>query len=211
MKNYTNVFLTIYKKRNDLGQDGEGVRLVEKYYTDFVRAGAKLSPKEKERLKAINSEIAVLQTTFSQNVLKEVNALAVVVDSKEELDGLTEAAIEAAANEAISRELEGKYLLTLKNTSGQPPLSSLTNRDLRERIHKTSLSRGSRGGEFDNRKILSKVLKLRAERASLMGYDNHAAYRLEVQTALKPIAVNERLSSLAPKAVVNDEKKKRQI
>mgnify|MGYP001342378925 CR=1 FL=1 len=198
--------LTIYKKRNDLGQDGEGVRLMEKYYTDFVRAGAKLSPKEKERLKAINSEIAVLQTTFSQNVLKEVNALAVVVDSKEELDGLTEAAIEAAANEAISRELEGKYLLTLKNTSGQPPLSSLTNRDLRERIHKTSLSRGSRGGEFDNRKILSKVLKLRAERASLMGYDNHAAYRLEVQTALKPIAVNERLSSLAPKAVVNAKK-----
>ena len=197
---------TIYENRNNLELDSESLRLVEKYYRDFVRAGANLSVEEKEQLKAINSEIAVLKTQFSQNVLKEVNALAVVVHTKAELDGLSEVAIEAAANEAKSRELEGKFVLTLKNTSGQPPLSSLKNRKLRKRIHKTSLSRGSRGGEFDNREVLSKVLKLRAERASLMGYDNHAAYRLEVQTALTPAAVNERLSSLAPKAVANARK-----
>jgi len=197
---------SLHENRNDLGLDAEGIRLVEKYYTDFVRAGAKLSSEEKERLKTINGEIAVLQTQFSQNVLKEVNALAVVVDTKAELDGLSESAIDAAAEEAEKRELSGKYVLALKNTSGQPPMSSLTNRPLRERIHKTSLSRGSRGGEFDNRENLTKVLKLRAERAQLMGYANHAAYRLESQTALTPAAVNERLSSLAPKALTNAKK-----
>ena len=197
---------SLHENRKNLGLDAEGTRLIEKYYTDFVRAGAKLSSKEKERLKTINGEIAVLQTQFSQNVLKEVNALAVVVDTKAELDGLSESAIDAAAEEAEKRELSGKYVLALKNTSGQPPMSSLTNRALRKRIHKTSLSRGSRGGEFDNRENLTKVLKLRAERAQLMGYANHAAYRLESQTALTPAAVNERLSSLAPKALTNAKK-----
>jgi peptidyl-dipeptidase Dcp len=189
-----------------LGLDAESKRLVEKYYTDFIRSGANLSNEEKESLKKINGEMAVLQTTFSQNVLKEVNALAVVVDSKNELDGLSDTAIEAAANEAKSRELDGKYVLTLRNTSGQPPIASLTNRALRERIHKTSLSRGSQGGDYDNRDVLANIIKLRAERAKLMGYDNHAAYSLENQTAQTPKAVNERLSSLAPKAVSNANK-----
>lgn len=197
---------TIYEQRDQLGLDTESKRLVEKYYTDFIRSGANLSSEEKESLKKINGEMAVLQTTFSQNVLKEVNALAVVVDSKDELDGLSDAAIEAAANEAKSRELDGKYVLTLRNTSSQPPMASLTNRALRERILKTSLSRGNRGGDFDNRDILANVIKLRAERAQLMGYDNHAAYSLENQTAQTPKAVNERLSSLAPKAVANANK-----
>ena len=197
---------TIYEQRDQLGLDAESKRLVEKYYTDFIRSGANLSNEKKESLKKINGEMAVLQTTFSQNVLKEVNALAVVVDSKDELDGLSDAAIEAAASEAKSRELDGKYVLTLRNTSRQPPMASLTNRALRERIHKTSLSRGSRGGDFDNRNILANVIKLRAERAQLMGYDNHAAYSLENQTAQTPKAVNERLSSLAPKAVANANK-----
>jgi peptidyl-dipeptidase Dcp len=195
--------MVLHEKRNDLDLDAESLRLVEKYYTDFVRAGAKLSTEEKERLKSINSEMAVLQTTFSQNVLKEVNALAVVVNSIEELDGLSNAAIEAAANEGKSRELEGKYVITLRNTSGQPPMSSLTNRALRERIHKTSLSRGSRGGDFDNRETLAKVIKLRAERSQLMGYANHAAYSLENQTAQTTDAVNKRLSGLAPAAMAN--------
>ena len=192
--------------RANLGLDEESMRLIQKYYTDFVRSGAKLSPEEKEKLKSINGEIAVLQTNFSQNILKEVNALAVVVDSRNELDGLTDSAIEAAANEAKVRGLDGKYVIALKNTSGQPSMSSLTNRGLREKIHKTSLSRGSRGGKFDNRENLSKVIKLRAQRAELMGYSNHAAYRLESQTAQTPEAVNERLSSLAPKALSNAKK-----
>ena len=194
---------TLYDNRMDLGLDNESVRVIEKYHTSFIRAGAKLNAEQKERLKAINSEIAVLQTNFSQNVLKEVNALAIVVDSKEKLEGLSESAIESASNEAKSRGMEGKYVIALKNTSGQPSLSSLKNRELRERIHTTSLSRGSRGGEFDNRDILTNVLRLRAEKAKLLGYENHAAYTLEVQTAQTPQAVNKRLRSLAPKSLAN--------
>lgn len=197
---------TLYDQRDDLDLDPESYRLVERYYRDFVRAGARLDDAEKERLKAINAEMASLQTTFTQNVLKEVNDLAVVVDTREELAGLSDDAIAAAAEEAKARDLEGKYVLALRNTSGQPYLASLENRDLRERIHKASLSRGSRGGEFDNRAIIAQVAQLRAERAQLLGYPNHAAYSLEVQTAGTPEAVNKRLASLTPPAVANAER-----
>ena len=196
----------IYNERGSFNLDDESILLVEKYYRDFVRSGSNLSTEQKERLKTINSEISVLQTNFSQNVLKEVNALAVIIDSKKDLDGLSDGAIQSAANEAKSRGLEGKYVIALKNTSGQPSLSSLTNRSVREKIHKASLSRGSRGGDFDNREILVKVIKLRAEKARLMGYDNHAAYTLETQTAQNPQNVNDRLNSLSPKAVANAKK-----
>ena len=148
----------IYIERESFNLDDESILLVEKYYRDFVRSGSNLSTEQKERLKTINSEISVLQTNFSQNVLKEVNALAVIIDSKKDLDGLSDGAIQSAANEAKSRGLEGKYVIALKNTSGQPSLSSLTNRSVREKIHKASLSRGSRGGDFDNREILVKVI-----------------------------------------------------
>ena len=196
----------IYNERESFNLDDESILLVEKYYRDFVRSGSNLSTEQKERLKTINSEISVLQTNFSQNVLKEVNALAVIIDSKKDLNGLSDGAIQSAANEAKSRGLEGKYVIALKNTSGQPSLSSLTNRSVREKIHKASLSRGSRGGDFDNREILVKVIKLRAEKARLMGYDNHAAYTLETQTAQNPQNVNDRLNSLSPKAVANAKK-----
>ena len=196
----------IYNERGSLNLDDESILLVEKYYRDFVRSGSNLSTEQKERLKTINSEISVLQTNFSQNVLKEVNALAVIIDNKKDLDGLSDGAIQSAANEAKSRGLEGKYVIALKNTSGQPSLSSLTNRSVREKIHKASLSRGSRGGDFDNREILVKVIKLRAEKARLMGYENHAAYTLETQTAQNPQNVNDRLNSLSPKAVLNAKK-----
>ena len=194
---------TLYDQKTSLGLDAEAVRLVEETYKDFTRAGANLSADDKERLKAINAELATQQTTFSQNVLKEVNNLAVVVDSREELTGLSETMIEAAAKEAESRDLAGKYVITLQNTSGQPPLSSLENRALRERIHKVSLSRGSRGGEFDNRETFTKVIQLRAKRARLLGYENHATYILENQTAQTTDAVNKRLADLAPASVRN--------
>ena len=158
---------TLYEQRKGLDIDAESLRLIERYYSDFIRAGAQLSDTDKERLKTLNAELAKLQTTFSQNVLKEVNDLAIVVDTVEELVGLSDDAIAAAAEEAKARDLEGKYVLALRNTSGQPPLSSLQNRALRERIHKISLSRGSRGGEFDNSAVVTKVVKLRAERAQL--------------------------------------------
>ena len=196
----------VYEMRDQLDIDEESTRLIEKYHTNFIRAGAQLSDSDKNRMKEINAELAELQTKFSQNVLKEVNDLAVVIDTREELAGLSDAAIEKAAQEANDRDLDGKFVITLRNTSIQPVLAQLENRDVRKRIHEASLSRGSRGGEFDNRAILTQVVKLRAERANLLGYPTHAAYSLETQTAKTPEAVNQRLATLAPAAVRNARK-----
>ena len=194
---------TLYDERDGLDLDAEARRLVEEYYTDFVRAGAQVSAAEKERLKAINAELATLGTAFSQNVLGEVNAAAVSVDTQEELAGLSKNEIAAAAEAAVARDLEGKYVFALLNTSGQPALSSLENRALRERIMAASQARGRQGGEFDNRDIVTRMARLRAERAQMLGYPNHAAYILEQQTAQTVDAVNERLASLTPPAVAN--------
>lgn len=197
---------TLYNQRDSLGLDPQGVRLVERYHTNLVRAGAKLSEADKTRLKQINGELAKLGTQFSQNVLKEVNDSAVVVDDKTQLDGLTDEQIQIAADAAKERKLDGKYVITLLNTTGQPPNSQLTNRALRERIHKASVARNSRGNEFDNTGIVSQVLKLRAERANMLGYPTYAAYVLADETAKTPEAVNKMLAQLAPPAVANAKK-----
>jgi peptidyl-dipeptidase Dcp len=194
---------SLFDQRDSMELDPESYRLIGEYFADFVRAGARLSAEDKETLKALNGEMAGLQTSFSQNVLSEVNASAIVVDTAEELAGLSEGAVAAAAVAATERDLEGKYVIALLNTSGQPALSSLEDRALRERIYKTSLARGSSGGEYDNREILTRVAKIRAERAQLLGYENHAAFSLERRTARTVDAVNERLAGLAPPAVAN--------
>ena len=129
---------TLYDNRNDLELGDESRRLIEQYYTDFVRAGAELSEPEKTRMQEINTELATLQTTFAQNVLNEVNASAVVIETRAELAGLTESQLAAAAAAATAQGLDGKYVISLLNTSGQPSLSSLENRELRERIARTS-------------------------------------------------------------------------
>ena len=196
----------LYDQRHELDLDPESLRLVERYHTRFVRAGAVLSDAGKERLRALNGELAELGTTFSQNVLKEVNDLAIVVDSREELRGLSDNAIAVAEQAAAARGLEGKYVIALRNTSGQPPLASLEDRALRQRIFETSRSRGSRGGDFDNRAVVARVMKLRAERAQLLEYPDYAAYILENQTALTSEAVNRRLAELTPPAVANAER-----
>ncbi|MDQ3206263.1 MAG: M3 family metallopeptidase [Pseudomonadota bacterium] len=193
----------LYDSRTTLGLDAESVRLIERYNTDFVRAGANLSEEDKTRLREINSELAALGTQFSQNVLAEVNESAVVVDSVGELAGLSEEAIAAAAEDAKERGMEGKHVLALQNTTGQPPNTYLENRALRERLHKASIARGSRGGEYDNTGIVADVIRLRAERAKMMGYDSHAEYVLEDETAKSPEAVNAMLAQLAPAAVAN--------
>lgn len=201
----------LFADRAELGLTPEAVRLIEQYHTDFVRAGAALSREEKSRLREINGELASLQTKFSQNVLNEVNAMALVVDSREELTGLDAALIDAAAKEAVSRDLAGKYVIPLLNTSGQPALSSLQNRAVRERLYQASVARGTRGGEFDNTQTLSSVLKLRAERAQLLGYATHADYVLEDATAQTTQAVNERLAALAPPAAANARREARDL
>lgn len=193
----------LYDDRANLGLDAEGVRLVERYHTNFVRSGAKLSEADKATLKAMNAELAQLGTKFSQNVLAEVNASAITVDNRDELAGLSDEQIAAAAEAAKARKLEGKYVIALLNTTQQPALANLENRALRERIYKASIARGARGNEFDNTAIVSRVTKLRAERAKLLGYPTHAHYVLEDETAQTPDAVNAMLAKLAPAAVAN--------
>ncbi|MGY0504663.1 M3 family metallopeptidase [Luteimonas sp. e5] len=193
----------LYDQRASLGLDAESLRLVERYHDDFVRAGAALDETQKARMKQLNSRLAELGTRFSQDVLAEVNDSAVVVDSREELAGLTPAQIDAAATAAKARGLDGKYVITLLNTTGQPPLSQLENRALRERIHKASVNRGSRGNQWDTTGIVAEVTRLRAERAKLLGYPDYAAFSLANQTAGTKQAVNAMLAQLAPAAVAN--------
>jgi peptidyl-dipeptidase Dcp len=201
----------LYDKRDKLGLDAESKFLVERYHKDFVRAGARLSAADKDKLKAFNGEIAGLQSQFLQTVLKEVNASALVVDTRAELAGMSGADIDVAAAEAKKRGLDGKFVVALTNTTGQAPLSSLTNRSVRERLMAASVNRGSRGGEFDTRQLVLRLAKLRAERAALLGYPNYAAYSLENETAKTPEAVNKLLAELAPPAINNARKEAAEI
>jgi len=197
---------TIYNDRTKLGLDEESQWLVERYYKDFVRAGAKLSDGDKSKLKKLNAELAELSTKFAQNVLKEKNADIIVADKREDLDGLSSSDLAAASAAAKEAKKEGKFVLQLQNTTDQPPLTNLKNRALREKIMKVSLARNSHGGEWDTRKVVLQMAKLRAERATLLGYANHAAYQLEDQTAHDVRTVNNLLAQLAPPAVANARK-----
>src|SRR5436305_3306141 len=129
----------LYDQRDKVGLDPESAYLLDRYYKDFVRAGAKLFDADKEKLKKINAELATLQTHFEQNVLKEKNASSVVVDQKEDLAGLSENQIASLVNAAKAEQQEGKFVIQLQNTTGQPILGSLQNRPLRQRIMQASL------------------------------------------------------------------------
>ena len=193
----------LYDNRDKLGLDPESAYLLERYYKDFVRAGAKLSDSDKEKLKKINVELATLQTQFEQNVLKEKNASSIVVDRKEDLAGLSDNQMASVTAAAKAEHKEGKFVIQSQNTTGQPLLGSLQNRQLRERIMRTSLARNSKGGEFDTRRVVLRTSQLRAEKAKLLGYANWAAYQLEDQTAHDVPTVNKLLGDLAPPAVAN--------
>jgi len=197
---------SLFQGREELGLNAEQIRLLEEYRRDFVRAGAQLSEEQKTRLREINAELARLGTEFSQNVLKEVNDSAIVVETALELEGLGDGQIQTAADEAAERGHDGKYVLTLMNYSSQPQLTSLNNRETRRRLMEASLKRGSRGGDFDNRGIVSRVLELRAEKANMLGYDTHAEFVLEERTAGTVAAVDEMLGTLAPVSVANARK-----
>jgi peptidyl-dipeptidase Dcp len=193
----------LYNDRDKSGLDAESKWLLERYYKDFVRAGAKLAEADKTKLRALNAELATLQTTFEQNVLKEKNASSIVVNDRADLAGLSDNEIAAAAAAAKTDGKEGKFVIAMLNTTDQPALASLQNRGLREKIMQTSLARNSHGGEWDNKEVVSRIAKLRAERAALLGYPSHAAYQLDDQTAKDVPTVNKLLSDLAPAAVAN--------
>ncbi|MBW8846101.1 MAG: M3 family metallopeptidase [Burkholderiales bacterium] len=193
----------LYAARDTAAPNAEGRRLIERYRRDMVRAGARLNDEQKTRMKAINAELATLGARFNKAVLAEVNDSAVVVDSVEELAGLTPAEVSAAADAAKKRGLDGKYLLTLLNTTIQPFETELQNRALRERLHRASVARGSRGNANDTTAVIARVLTLRQERAALLGYATPAAYVLEDETAKSPETVNALLRQLAPAAVAS--------
>src|SRR5881409_211111 len=193
----------LYEHRDNLGLDPESAYLLERYYKNFVRAGGKLSDADKEKLKKINTELATLQTQFEQDVLKEKNASSVIVDRKEDLRGLSDNQMASVTSAAKAEHREGKFVIQMQNTTGQPLLGSLQNRQLRERIMQTSLARDSKGAEFDTRNVVMRTAQLRADKAKLLGYANWAAYQLEDQTAHDVPTVNKLLGDLAPPAVAN--------
>jgi peptidyl-dipeptidase Dcp len=201
----------LYRQRDSLGLDAESARLLWRYHQDFVRAGAQLPEAGKARLRTLNGEIATLQTTFAQNVLKERAASAVLFDTRAELAGMDDTAIATAAAAASAAGKPGKFMIELVNTTGQPPLTVLTSHASRERIMAASLARGVRGGEFDNRATIAAIAAKRAEKAKLLGYPNQAAYQLDEQTIGSVDAVNKLLAQLAPAAVGNARKEAAQM
>lgn len=184
------------------GLTGEALRLVERTHAEMTLAGAGLDDAGKERLTAINQELSTLTTTFERNLLEDTNDSAVHVTSEDELEGLDDGAKSAAAAAAADRGLDG-WLVTLPLYTGHPWLSSLANRDLRERIMRASLARGRRGNQYDNREVLLRIVRLRAERAELLGFPNHAAVVTADETAKTPEAVDGLLSSLVGAAARN--------
>ncbi|QNE34396.1 M3 family metallopeptidase [Leifsonia shinshuensis] len=194
---------TLHERRHDLGLDPEGVYLIERYFTEFTLAGAGLDDEQKERLREYNQRLSTLTTRFEKNLLADTNDLAVVFDAAEELDGLGEGELSAAAEAARERGLDGKYVVTLVLPTGHPWLASLTDRRSRERIMAASRSRGIRGGDNDNRELVLEITRLRAERARLLGFDTHAAFVTADETARTPQAVADMLGRLAPPAARN--------
>lgn len=177
---------SVYNNKQAFGLDQEDVRLLDETYIGFVRSGANLSDTDKEKLKKINSELSVLTTTFGQNLLAENNAYELVIEKKEDLAGLPEGLISAAAETAKAKGKEGKWVFTLSNPSVMPFLQYADNRELRKEIWNAYQSRGSNGNEQDNSETLVKIANLRLEKANLLGYSSHAAYVLEESMAATP-------------------------
>ena len=195
----------LYDTRHELGLDAESLRLLERYHTRFERAGARLPEAGRQRLRELNTRIAAACTAFEQNLFAGTKAAALVLDSADELAGLSPGAVAAAAENGRSLGHDGKYVLNLKNFSNQQELASLERREVRERLLAASLGRGL-GGANDNRGLVVELARLRAERAALLGHDSHAAYAVADQTAVTTQAVTEMLARLVPPAVANAER-----
>ncbi|MCU1680305.1 MAG: dipeptidyl carboxypeptidase [Amycolatopsis sp.] len=194
---------TLFEARATLGLDEESSWLLQRYHTDFQRAGAGLPERDQLRLRELNGELSSLATQFGQNLLKDTNASALVVSDVAELAGLSADAVAAAGEAATSRGEAGKYVLNLNLPTNQPLLASLENRALRERLFTASITRGNHDNEYDNKERLARIASLRAERAALLGHPNHASYVIADETAKTAQAAVGLLERLAPAAVAN--------
>ncbi len=177
----------VYDKRNEMGLDSQQLRLVEKFYQDFARNGANLPVDKQERLKAVNEELSTLSLKFGENVLKETNNnFKLVVDKKEDLAGLPDDVVSRAAIDAKKAGQEGKWVFTLAKPSMLPFLQSAKNRELREKLYRGYFMRGDHNDAFDNKEIIKKIVKLRDEKAKLLGFNNFASYSIDVNMAKTP-------------------------
>jgi peptidyl-dipeptidase Dcp len=192
----------VYDRRDTLKLDRESAQLLKVYYLNFVHAGANLSDADKAKLRDINKEDAALETAFQQKLVAAAKAGALITADKSDLAGLSEAEIAAAAQDAKDRGLEGKYVIPLQNTTQQPALVSLSDRQVRERLFDHSWTRAEKGDENDTRATIARIAQLRAEKANLLGYPNYAAYKLYNQMAETPDAVEKFLGQLVPATAV---------
>lgn len=187
----------VYEKRDSLKLDAEQMRLLTETYKDFVRNGADLPADKKEELKKIDEEISALHLAFGQNLLKETDAFKLVIEKEEDLKGLSENTIAAAAKRAEKDStLKGKWVFGLDNPSVMPFLQQSENRDLRKKILEAYLNRCNNNNEQDNKEVIKKLLDLRLKKAHLMGYENFAQFQLETRMAKTPEAVYDLLNKL---------------
>ncbi|WP_223586280.1 M3 family metallopeptidase [Microbacterium sp. OVT16B] len=193
----------VHEQRDSLDLDAEQGYLVERRFREMTHAGAALDDEAKAHLTLLNQQLSTLSNTFERNLLNDTNDLAVVFDSASELDGLSAGELSAAARAAQSRGLDGKLLVSLPLFTGHPYLAQLRDRDARRRIMDASRSRASRDNADDNRPVLREIVRLRAERAALLGYESHAAYVTADETAKTPDAVERMLRALAAPSARN--------
>ena len=191
---------SLYDRRDSLGLDAESKRLLEREYRDFVRAGARLSPQDKAALTAINQDESKLTTSFTNRLLADTNASALVVSDRAELAGLPEEVVASAAEAAKERKLDGKWVLALQNTTQQPAMTWLTKRSVRERLLERSMRRGAHGGNGDTREIVARIAELRARKAKLLGYATYADYALENEMAKNAQNAEKLMYDLVPAA-----------
>ncbi len=192
---------TVYDGRDGLGLNPEQRRLLEKIYKNFVRGGANLDEAAKAEFRKINEELSALTVKFGENVLSETNAFTLILDKAGDLDGLPASVVQAAADAAKSKGLEGKWVFTLHRPSIIPFLQYSTKRDLREKIFKAYIMRADNGNAADNKSGLSRIAALRVRRAELLGYKTHADFILEENMAKVPANVYKLLDQLWTPAV----------
>jgi peptidyl-dipeptidase Dcp len=192
----------LYNNRSKLKLDAEAKRLVEYIYQQFVLAGAKLLPAAKEKMKKLNEEEATLNAKFSNQLINAAKASAVVIDNKSELAGLPQSEIDAYAQNAKARNMEGKWLIPLRNTTQQPAEQSLSNRATRQKLFDASWTRAEKGDTNDTRPVILRIAAIRAEKAALMGFSNYAEWKLKDQMAQTPEAVDHFFAQLVPAVVV---------
>lgn len=191
----------VYEKRESLGLDAEQAKVLENIYKRFVRSGAELSDEDKAKLRELNKELSMLQLTFSQNLLHETNNTFVTVESIEELAGLPEENIAAAAKMAEQNGQAGKWMFNMQRPSCNPVLQYCDNRALREKVYNAYYNRGNQDNEYDNKAISAKIVALRLEKARLMGYENYAELALDDRMAKTPEAVYALLDQVWTPAV----------